>query len=163
MSNRIPLLLVVVGTVVAYFTVYFGDFLYMMMAPHPLPEGAHAKWFAVIMFITIGIGPTIIGISMMMATFTFHKERASGIISTHELEEEAVTFPGLNAVMSGLMGFICFACVFGLIAGPFTNYGPYPWYWASWWMLLPILALGTSIFVACYPYPRPATGENQER
>ena len=52
-----------------------------------------------------------------------------------------------EAVPHAAVGFVCIGCVFGIVAGPFTNYGAYPWYWTSRWDWAPIVAFVPNIMI----------------
>ena len=132
LMERVILLLA--GVVVAYFAIYFGDGLYAaLVTDFALPKTELG--LLIIPALIFGLILAVVGLIGWTAAMTC-------ALSRYPMEDQE------NVTVYAVIGLICLSCVFGIVAGPFTNYGAYPWYWTSRWDWLPILALVPSILVA---------------
>lgn len=127
LTKRIILLLA--SIVIGYFFIYFGDGIYTLIGSATVKNDRQS-------FITLSVfGGLIltvlggIGYGAAMKYFLLGRGTEN------------------TAAIGAAAGLVCFGCVFGILAGPFTNYGVYPWYWTSRWDFLPILALVPTVFV----------------
>lgn len=129
MSTRSVFILA--GLVVAYFATYGGDGLYALSAADLLSHDKRYGFLIVSVF--LGVSMIVIGgITWVLAIWTFLGKE------NEEPDEVAVC---------AVTAFICLSCLFGILAGPFANYGANPLYWLSRWSWLPILAFVPLILV----------------
>ena len=135
-SNRV--IIIVVGLVLSYLAAYFGDGINAIIRLNWNLEGSPV--FSVILGVITAV-VAIIGFIILTAVLKdiFFLERSA--INKDDKDGEA---------LGSLFSAIVLTCVFGVLAEPFTNYGPYPWYWISKWAWLLVVAFVPTIFVIKY-------------
>jgi hypothetical protein len=131
-STSTRIFVITLGLIVAYFAVYFGDGMYVLaMADLNVPKAVPT--------------PALIGIGLLAIVLTIVGGFLWFAFMIAVLNEEEVT-DSQSAVLTAFMLW-GLSCVFGVLAGPFTNYGAYPWSWASKWVVLLLVALVPVAFV----------------
>lgn len=131
MSRRI--LLVCLALLVGYFAVYAGDGMHVIAAADISAPRGEASGAA----IPVVLGTLVVATIAMLAWFV---TTVSFVIDWDDAKDDSAT-----AVAA--LAFICAAMVFGTLAGPFTHYGAYPWYWTSKWDFLLFLAFVPMVIV----------------
>jgi hypothetical protein len=134
LSKRV--IMVVLGLIISYFATYFGDNMHVIAAAD-FSNTIAQELKGAGTFIALGTAAlSVFGAltwCLLMRQFIEKPEEMSG----HTLD--SVSWTALTLIL--------FAYAFGVLAAPFTNYGAYPWYWASAWDFLPLLALVPMIMV----------------
>jgi hypothetical protein len=129
MLNRA--IFVFMGFVTAYAVIYSGDGLYNFASRNQniSQQGfLHLEvWFYSTVFIMFCVG-------------VWYWARVFSAILESDSSKDAIAVHAFASLSS--LGFL-----FGSLAAPFTNYGPYPWYWSSHWNFIMIIALIPCVFV----------------
>lgn len=124
MSKRV--LAALLTLVIGYFAVYFGDGLHVWSAADVNAPPHDWQGFV--------IGPVIVG----QVIITLFGALAWWAMMNDFVHHWSVSVN--NEIARSAIAFICFACVFGVLAAPFSTYGAYPWHWASRLDVIPLLA-----------------------
>ena len=128
MLNRVITL--IAGVAIAYSIIYFGDGLYVsMLETKTTPQIPSES--GVLLGVVVGILPAIWGLySWREAMSSLNGESRS-----------------ISTTLKALSALVFLSCFFGIVAGPFANYGPYPLSWASRWIWILLLAFVPSLLV----------------
>ena len=130
------IIMVVLGLIISYFATYFGDNMHVAAAAdfnNTIAKNLQgAGTFIALGTIVLSVFGALVW-CLLMKQFIEKPEEMSG----HTLD--SISWAALT--------FVLFACVFGVLAAPFTNSGAYPWHWASMWDFLPLLALVPMVMV----------------
>lgn len=129
MTKRIILLLS--GLAVAYLTAYSGNGLHGLIA-NAASRSEQIDWGVIAAF--LGIMSALVGsifwLSAMSGTLRSYREEPPEVVAAY-----------------AAIALVCFSFLFGMVAGPFSSHGPYPWVWMSYWSWIPALALVPTILV----------------
>ena len=118
---------IALALVIGYFAIYFGDGIHVFAAADlALPKD---KSTGLVVFVIIG---------SIILTFFGGFAWFVAIAALADNEENTCD---IEYVILSSAAFVLLGAVFGVIAGPFSNYGPYPWYWASMLDVLLLIAL----------------------